>query len=344
MNKKYKRLTGSRFTYKLGQCSFWIGKDHLLHIRISGYTETYKRFYFEDIEGFIIRKSWRRLIINIVFLSFMSAFLIMAIAAFSDGFEGGWIGFGFLALFNAVVVVVNIVKGPGCHCHIRTRVQLEELPSITRIRQANRLIALLTPIIMVAQQIYADELSNGKLSQNGTNPFSETDYRPENPAIDSPHFQPHKPRLKQYDSNVHLLLFSAMIVEAISTGLNFLVHSEMVLLIKMLIGLALTTLLIIALVKQQNTNLTKTIQGFTWAGLGYLCLTFLGGSIFGFIVSIDHPEISNNQWKLIQTIAAIEPLDSSFLTFYYSASICCALILGGLGLALLYEFNNDSGG
>ena len=39
---------------------FWPGKDHLLCVDTSGYTETYQRFYFRDIQTVILMASNRR--------------------------------------------------------------------------------------------------------------------------------------------------------------------------------------------------------------------------------------------------------------------------------------------
>src|SRR4029078_13353826 len=62
--KEYKRLTRALPRAKFavvssGNSSLWLGKDHLLCIDTNGYTENYKRFYFRDIQAFVIRKTDR---------------------------------------------------------------------------------------------------------------------------------------------------------------------------------------------------------------------------------------------------------------------------------------------
>src|SRR5436305_8222975 len=64
--REYKRLTRARPRAKFavvsaGSSSLWLGKDHLLCIDTTGYTETYKRFYFRDIQAIVIRRteSWK---------------------------------------------------------------------------------------------------------------------------------------------------------------------------------------------------------------------------------------------------------------------------------------------
>ena len=58
--KEYIRLARGRrsniagFSTSGGYASLWQGKDHLLSIDSSGYTEEYKRFYYRDIQAIII--------------------------------------------------------------------------------------------------------------------------------------------------------------------------------------------------------------------------------------------------------------------------------------------------
>ena len=68
--KQYERLTRARrrqagfvaATYI--RTSLWLGKDHLLCIDSNGYSETYKRFYFQDIQAVSIRLTQRRQVWN----------------------------------------------------------------------------------------------------------------------------------------------------------------------------------------------------------------------------------------------------------------------------------------
>ena len=55
-NKEYRRLTRGRtrpgFAVAFGgRCSLWLGRDHLLRIDSSGYTESYRRFFLRDIQA-----------------------------------------------------------------------------------------------------------------------------------------------------------------------------------------------------------------------------------------------------------------------------------------------------
>src|SRR5208283_5906459 len=59
---QYQRLTRERTPARfavasIARSSLWLGDDHLLFVECTGYTETYKRFYFRDIQAITIRKT-----------------------------------------------------------------------------------------------------------------------------------------------------------------------------------------------------------------------------------------------------------------------------------------------
>ena len=47
--------------------------------------------------------------------------------------------------------VVNLIKGPTCNCYLRTAVQIKELPSLSRLKRARKVLARLRPLITAAQ-------------------------------------------------------------------------------------------------------------------------------------------------------------------------------------------------
>src|SRR6266853_1047397 len=78
--KEYQRLTRARPRSRFavvssGSSSLWLGKDHVLCIDTSGYNESYKRFYFRDIQALVIRKTerqkWSALILAVLATCFL---------------------------------------------------------------------------------------------------------------------------------------------------------------------------------------------------------------------------------------------------------------------------------
>ncbi|HZR47537.1 MAG TPA: hypothetical protein VFA47_12570, partial [Candidatus Manganitrophaceae bacterium] len=78
--KEYRRLPGRGI--KRGgflaltaiRATLWEGKDHLLCLYRTGYTEEYKRFYYRDIQAFITRKTARGSAWNGIALLFIILF------------------------------------------------------------------------------------------------------------------------------------------------------------------------------------------------------------------------------------------------------------------------------
>jgi len=72
----------------------------------------------------------------------------------NGGDRGDMIGAGALgaaALLLAAAFVVNLLRGPGCICHLRTAVQSEEVSGIKRIPQAEMILARIRPLLAEAQ-------------------------------------------------------------------------------------------------------------------------------------------------------------------------------------------------
>lgn len=160
----YQRLPGIGRSM-VGYLRLYRGPDHLLLVESTGYSETYKRFFFRDIQAITLRKTGRQTIWTVVLLiltvpGLAAAATYLASAATANRGAGlAWLVFG---LFFGVPLVVNLVRGPTCECRIQTAVQTRTLPSLRRVRRARRVIEQLRPFLDAAQ---------------GTLPLEELRYR-----------------------------------------------------------------------------------------------------------------------------------------------------------------------
>jgi hypothetical protein len=157
--KEYRRLTRSRsrtsFAFvSTSRASLWVGKDHLLCIDTNGYTETYKRFYFRDIQGVILRKTVEWHVITVILSLIVGAFGLIALVGGNAGLA--WF-FGILGGLFALILLLNLIGGPTCSFHMRTAVQVEHFPSISRVKVARRLLTKLRPLIANTQGQLAPE-------------------------------------------------------------------------------------------------------------------------------------------------------------------------------------------
>jgi len=186
--KEYIQLapTRQRLAFSLvssSRSSLWLGKDHLLLVDTEGYTETYKRFYFRDIQAFILRKTVRMTVLLIITGLFVALFGFCALAIKDE--VGKWV-FGILTGVVAIPFLLNLFYGPTCSCQLRTAVQTEELPSISRVRRARKILARLRPLIVEAQgQLTPEEIAARMRTTAGVTP-TEVGTPPVTRPLDSP--------------------------------------------------------------------------------------------------------------------------------------------------------------
>ena len=160
--REYKRLTVSRSRAAFGvittsRSSLWLGKDHVLCIDTSGYSETYKRFFFRDIQAVLIRRteSWK--VMALVLGAMAAVFASITLVSINSGEAVlAWIMGSVTALFM-LVAIIDLAKGPSCSCYVRTAVQTEQLPSLGRVSRARKVLARLRPLIAEAQGQLAPE-------------------------------------------------------------------------------------------------------------------------------------------------------------------------------------------
>ena len=155
--KVYRRLPG-RTSGFLSYSRLWLGPDHLLFARTTGFSEEYKRFYFRDIQALVTRRTELREILNAVFA--FTAIVFGVMSYFSD--TGLQVFLLVMAGAFIVALLVNWLRGPTCVCHLRTAVQNEELTPLKRFRVARKVIDRLRPDLEKAQGPLAPELLQPK--------------------------------------------------------------------------------------------------------------------------------------------------------------------------------------
>jgi hypothetical protein len=142
----YKRLPG-RGSNTIFAVKLWLAKDHLLLVESMGFSESYKRFYFRDIESITVTHTRRRLIINVVLAVFATLFTLPILL----GDLATTIVCSILALPIYALIVVNNIKGPACVCHLTTAVQREKLAPLSRCKRAEKILREIEPLILAAQ-------------------------------------------------------------------------------------------------------------------------------------------------------------------------------------------------
>lgn len=159
MEIKYKKLTNPRRRHGFSiatasRASLWLGDDHLLSVNSTGYTESYKRFYFQDIQAFVFHRSNRAMIYTIILGILIAPFLFALIYFLNvKGVDaiGASIFLGIVVGILGTLLVINLILGTRCKTFIQTAVQTEELPSLSRVRQTRKALEKIRPLILAAQ-------------------------------------------------------------------------------------------------------------------------------------------------------------------------------------------------
>ena len=131
--KPYRRLPGKHKGFLVGGIrTLWQGDDHLLSIARHWGSERYRRFYFDDIQAFTIQKTHLGKIQNALIATVTVPFV--ALAFYPEKWMN-WL-FGILAALGALILLINVLRGPTCAFYIRTAVQNERQLSVNRLREA----------------------------------------------------------------------------------------------------------------------------------------------------------------------------------------------------------------
>jgi hypothetical protein len=142
-NIKYRRLPGRNFT----RYSLWLAKDHILNLKSREFSEEYKRFYFQDIQAIITRETTTGKVLSIIFGVLAGLFGLAAYRSTGNGAVTLWIFSGIFLL----VLFINYLLGPTCTCQIMTGVQYCKLPSLSRLRTAEKVLEILNRAIQRTQ-------------------------------------------------------------------------------------------------------------------------------------------------------------------------------------------------
>ena len=148
LQQSYRRLPGVKRS-PIRKATLWLAADHILSIDSNRFTEDYKRYYFKDIQAIIVRQTTGTTAIGKALdVAFAIALALLAFTAWRIPSRGAAIVAGLLLigylLFRA--------PGPFCTCHLITAVSQDRLPSLKRLRNAEKTLRILQPLIEEAQR------------------------------------------------------------------------------------------------------------------------------------------------------------------------------------------------
>jgi hypothetical protein len=323
--KPYNRLPGKKKNFLGGLNTLWLGADHMLSIDSKRVSEDYKRFYYTDIQSVVIRKTIRGKIQNL-FLGLFCGLLTLLAALMG----GAWvIFFGIMAGLFFLILLFNCLLGPTCECHLRTAVQTERLPSLNRLRSVRKAMDRLRPLIEQVQGILTPEAIEENALKEARQETS--------PSVTSKA----RKALRHEHGSFHSILFCLLLAWGLFSGIFVFYNHVAVTLLSSVITMVTGVFVIIALVKQHESDMKDSVRAITWTSLGFVCIDFFLNYILFFVTMVKHPEAVHSQWELFKAFSKLSPMDSPWLMGIAVFSVVCSFTLGVFGLISLKGFRQE---
>jgi FtsH-binding integral membrane protein len=318
--REYQRLPGRGRTL-LGSSTLWLGPDHLLAVDGRGYSETYRRFYYRDIQAIASGRTSRWLA--------MASLLGLAVAAVGWGFfatssELRWI-WAIPAVPLLLLFILNLLYGPTCVCRITTAAQTVRLPSLTRASRARRAFDRIRARVEAEQGAWAGEAPIAGPPEPAAEGLSA-------PALSLPHLpQPPSLPARRDTTLLHRVLFWSLIADSALTVVSLTLKESGAYIAGAALLVVEFGLAIAAIVRQRRTDIPKGVRGLVWATLVYLCLSvaliFFATWFAAFRAITSQagaPSVTGGRNLVLDLFGVLAPL-----------------LLGTSGLVLLHRFSSD---
>ena len=326
-NKEYHKVPGTKKGFLIGRYTLWQGADHLLHVYSRVGVEDYKRFYFNDIQAIITRKTITGKVQNIV-LGFLLLVFTLPATLNDGGWSAFWAALGGVLL---ILMLINLYRGPTCETKLLTAVQTEKLHPLYRLKNAVKVMNRLRFDIQSAQGTLSRE-DLAKIPARRVNDH----------AVKSSSLQAGKLKTTptHEKGRAHLVLFGLLVLKGVLATAGFLFTHVIVTMLSAIAGICMGIFMIIALVKQHNSDMPNALRATTWACLGFAGITFVAGYVISMILAFKNPGLAYNQWELFKSMSSLSPWDNPLVLGFDIFTIGGAIFLGIPGLLLLKQFGN----
>jgi len=322
--KPYRKLPGFKKGFLLGKYTLWEGPDHLLQILSRVGIEEYKRFYFSDIQAVVTRKTAGGTIQNIVMAVLVLIFTLPAIY-----FDGGWsLFYALVAAAMFLLLLIGLFKGPTCETKLLTAVQTEKLHSLHRLKTTSKVMDQLRAHIHRTQ---------GVLKRDALGKMPKRHIKDQNRNRQAPARQSTIEAHRNEKGRAHMGLFLLLLFEGVLVSLGFFFTHVTLTIIGSVAALCTGIFVIVALVKQNGSNIGASLKAITWASLGFICINFVAGYVISVVFAMRNPDIAYNQWEMFKTMSLLSPWESPLKLSFDIFTICGALFLGIPGLFMLFR-------
>jgi len=326
-----------------GRYELHLGPDHVLHLCRGLFKETYKRFYFDDVQAVVVSRTSTRGSMNLFLavLSLASAFLAVTVSiAFSLDVLSTAAVLALLAGIPLLLLAWNTALGPTCRCRLYTAVQTEDLAAMSRMRRAEATLAILGPLIEAAQ---------GRLTPEVLGADSEEPIAVEASTHAAPLTAP-APRtaapaagptpLHHEHGAYHAACFGLLLAGGATILLDVFWQHHVKDLMDTSLWLAEVIVVVLALRRQQNSDLPRGLQNVTWASLIVLIADFVLGMFAMMFVMFSklEAEMASPEPQLDPFFALDLTLEGPAFELYTALMLAAHTVVAVVGLLRLREF------
>ena len=257
--EKYRRVPSTVLGTLLrwfDQSSAWLAGDHVLLARRALWIERYNRFYFADIQAVTICRTQTGLVWNVLLGTGAG---LLTFGGILSGFPPAVLV--WLAIFT-LPLIMNILLGPTCSCHVYTAVNTHKLPCFNRLPKAIIFLQTIKPLIAAVQE----EVSDEEIAERA----------PLIPPIRwiAPGAPTPRPK-RHYAGQVHLILLVLLFFGAIVSGLQLLSDAELLTWLTVILLIAQLGMSIAAAARQSGTDISSGLRAVTWCAFAHVLVMFV---------------------------------------------------------------------
>jgi hypothetical protein len=260
MASNYSRLPGRSGFFVRN--TLWIGADHLLSVRGNPFSESYRRYYFADIQAIVTTEIPNP---EALYGYVAAGLLILTSGALSYTGRPVWAS---LAALASLIAFFISWRSTDCACYLQTSVSSEKLPSLWRRGNARKAVSMLkAEIERIQGSASAELLATGVPGPNA----GRLAVKP--PAT-----------LRHCGGQIHWIAFALLVARGAIAAITLsgLKASVPLSVAAGIIGAVVLLLLIVAAIQQRHSDLALSVRRLVYV----IFASYIASGLVSFTVSI----------------------------------------------------------
>lgn len=288
-NTSYERIRGKGRDnlFHGSTVRMFLGLDHLLQISTAEYRETYRRYYYRDIQAIVVRHSNYRLYANIIM---GSIFVLLALAGSATLGNVISIVFYCLAAIMAVALIDSNVRGASVIVFLRTAVGSDRLHSLNHERVAQLFLERIRPRIEAAQAdllVENEQDAIGEGLEEGTGQPEVFAMAPQRETLSAAALASRPPQVIRYCNGLaHRFLLWFLVFNGLHSIANIYFDNKLITFLSAINFMGFVGFVTWAFISQRRSNLDRRLKFIPTVTLIFFVLEGLLSFIYGIIAMV----------------------------------------------------------